>query len=114
MNVQYEIAMKISDLFGGRWEDPKKYTITESEMREIWPYLNEKQKLRALKNHEFSLNFMREIHDDFIKENWDYLLFRNDCYKDDVLYKIPFIKEYKLKSKVENRWYTEYINWWEE
>lgn len=113
MNVQYEIAMKISDLFGGRWEDPKKYTITESEMREIWPYLNEKQKLRALENHEFSLNFVREIHDDFIKENWDYLLYRNDCYKDDVLYKIPFIKEYKLQCK-ENRWYNEYINWWEE
>ena len=40
--------------------------------------------------------------DDFLKENWCYLLYRNDCYKDDVLYKIPFIKEYKLQSKENN------------
>lgn len=108
MNLQYNIAMKIQSMLGGKYSTLK-YGATESELREVWPFLNEKDKLRALEYQRFSLDFIREIHDNFIKENWCYLLYRNDCYKDDVLYKIPFIKEYKLQSK--ENYFTDFVDW---
>ena len=114
MNVQYEIAMKINKLFGKKWEDAKKYTVDESEMRQMWPYLNEKQKKRALANHEFSLNFIREIYDDFIKENWNELLYSNRYYDSCPEAREPFIKEYNLKVKITDARLYHWMVWREE